>query len=234
MGPRVLRTHAGTQVAGVLHSLAAGPVTIPARKCLHSTEPWSGSRVVLIAYAGGDHHAMSIADRSFLQALDFPLPVDAGTDCPPVPWHPSVPPDLQPFLNRVQARVAGRSLSQLVFLEFSVVPVGFALLFANEVCLAAEVLIIRLMQASGVLLYPSILPPRVAKASHLKCSRVPMWSPAILPLLVAPLVPLARFLCVGPPGPCGLAKTRTGSLGCLALTCFASRQLTSFTLSRLS
>ena len=108
----------GTQLPGRLFSVSDGPVIFPARACLHSTEPWTGSRVVLIAYAGGDHNAMSAADQTFLEQLGFPLPQDSGTDCPPVTWQPDVPVDLQPFLNKVQARIAGRSLSDLVFLEF--------------------------------------------------------------------------------------------------------------------
>ena len=114
----VLRVHEGKQIAGVLHAVSDAPAVIPVRKCLHSTEPWSGDRVVLIAYAGGDHNAMSVSDRTFLQELDFPLPSDSSTDSPPVPWHPAVPRDLQPFLDKAQDRVAGRPLSQLVFLEF--------------------------------------------------------------------------------------------------------------------
>ena len=61
---------------------------------------------------------MSVSDRTFLTQLGFPLPNDSGTDCPPVAWQPEVPDDLRPFLSRVKARIAGRPLSELVFLEF--------------------------------------------------------------------------------------------------------------------
>ena len=117
-GGSAMRPVNGSQLPGTQRAVCAGPVTFPARTCLHSTEPWTGSRVVLIAYAGGDHHAMSVSDRTFLTQLGFPLPQDSSTDCPPVAWQPDVPDDLKPFLNRVKARIAGRPLSELVFLEF--------------------------------------------------------------------------------------------------------------------
>ena len=50
-GGSTMRPVNGTQLAGSLYPVCAGPVVFPARKCLHSTEPWTGSRVVLIAYA---------------------------------------------------------------------------------------------------------------------------------------------------------------------------------------
>ncbi|CAE7843090.1 unnamed protein product, partial [Symbiodinium necroappetens] len=110
-GGSAMRPVNGSQLPGTLRDVRAGPVIFPARNCLHSTEPWTGSRVVLIAYAGEDHHAMSVSDRTFLTQLGFPLPQDSSTDCPPVAWQPDVPDDLKPFLNRVKARIAGRPLS---------------------------------------------------------------------------------------------------------------------------
>ena len=56
---------------------------------------------------------MSVSDRTFLQELAFPLPSDSSTDSPPVPWHPSVPQELQPFLDKAKERVAGRPLGGL-------------------------------------------------------------------------------------------------------------------------
>ena len=119
-GGTALRSHAGVQVAGTLHEIAlpANYAIIPARRCLHSTEPWSGDRLVLIAYAGGDHNVMSAADKTFLSELGFPLPPDSGTDCPPVQWLPQVPEVIVSALDKAKARIAGRPLRDLVFLEF--------------------------------------------------------------------------------------------------------------------
>ncbi|CAE7673348.1 unnamed protein product [Symbiodinium sp. CCMP2456] len=61
---------------------------------------------------------MSAADKTFLSELGFPLPPDSGTDCPPVQWLPQVPEALLSALDKAKARIAGRPLRDLLFLEF--------------------------------------------------------------------------------------------------------------------
>ena len=63
----------GSVVPGKLLPVATSPQYLPAQSAWHSTEPWSGRRVVLVAYSVGDPALLSSSDRSRLCLLGFNL-----------------------------------------------------------------------------------------------------------------------------------------------------------------
>ena len=55
------------------YSLQSGPVYLDARSFLHATQPWSGDRLIAIAYTPQQMHLLSLHDSAFLQSLGFPV-----------------------------------------------------------------------------------------------------------------------------------------------------------------
>ena len=94
-GP-VSRTVNGKSVAGRVHDLTS-PLIFNAFQKVHSTEPWSGERVVLVCFSVASLANVSAHDVATLQNLRFPLlqelppqeSVHSRTDQPPKtesPW----------------------------------------------------------------------------------------------------------------------------------------------------
>ena len=64
----------GRMLRGRLLPLQDGPVQVFARDKFHQTEPWSGQRIVLIAYLPENTHFLQPAESQYLQSLGFKLP----------------------------------------------------------------------------------------------------------------------------------------------------------------
>ena len=107
----------GEMLRGSLLDLQQGPVHFEARDRYHCTMPFSGRRVVLIAFCAESLHCLSVQDRDRAVRLGFPLPSTAlSATCSP-PIVPRSPPDLSAYLQKCRARIQGRPLSQLTFVE---------------------------------------------------------------------------------------------------------------------
>ena len=67
-------TFDGVTRLGRCLQVAAGPVLLDARDRVHATMPWTGNRLVLIAYSVAQWQALSLHQKQFLLSLEFPLP----------------------------------------------------------------------------------------------------------------------------------------------------------------
>ena len=78
--------------------------------------PWEGDRLVAVAFSVAKLHSFSLEDVKFLQAQGFPLPSDVAP-CSSIhpPLDSSSP--LVAGLERLEKRIAGKPLKDLVFLE---------------------------------------------------------------------------------------------------------------------
>ena len=74
--------------------------------------PWSGDRLVLILFSGGDASQLPSLDFEFLKSLGFRPSLESCTVNPPL-----ASPELGPLLAKLSAKVKGKSLSDLVFLD---------------------------------------------------------------------------------------------------------------------
>ncbi|CAE7264057.1 unnamed protein product [Symbiodinium sp. CCMP2592] len=68
-----VRSFHGSPVTGTVHSLQDGPVYLDARGCLHATQPWTGDRLIAIAYTPQHLQLLSAEDSAFLASLGFPV-----------------------------------------------------------------------------------------------------------------------------------------------------------------
>ena len=125
----VSRVHQDKCLRGELHDVSQGPVLLPVKSSFHCTEPWSGHRQVLVAYAGTDVARLSSADYQFLLDLGFPVAGMRGTDTPPSLLHCPSTPGLPEFLQKVSARISKRPLHELICLE----------VFCGDASLTAEI-----------------------------------------------------------------------------------------------
>ena len=125
----VTRVHQDRCLQGELHEVSQGPVLLPVKSSFHCTEPWSGHRQVLVAYAGTDVARLSNADYQFLLDLGFPVAGMRGTDDPPSLLHCPSTPCLPMFLQKVGARIRQRPLHELICLE----------VFCGDASLTAEI-----------------------------------------------------------------------------------------------
>ena len=125
----VTRVHQDRCLQGELHEVSQGPVLLPVKSSFHCTEPWSGNRQVLVAYAGTDVARLSNADYQFLLDLGFPVAGMRGTDVPPSLLHCPSTPCLPMFLQKVGARIRQRPLHELICLE----------VFCGDASLTAEI-----------------------------------------------------------------------------------------------
>ena len=66
------------------------PAWLPAKACLHETRPWTGDRLILIAYGAAKPTSLPQCDREFLSSLGFPRP-DSHTGDPPTSVPQPVP-----------------------------------------------------------------------------------------------------------------------------------------------
>ena len=119
-----LQVH-GETLLGDLADLAEGPQVIKAKSAIHATLPWQGDRLVLIAFSGGDANLLPARDYQFLLTLGFRPSVSSGTSAPPcLPLYP-VPRELADLEHRVRARIAGRPINELLFVEIFAGTGGF-------------------------------------------------------------------------------------------------------------
>ena len=81
-----IRVHQDKCLRGELPDVSKGPALLPVKSSFHCTEPWSGHRQVLVAYAGTDVPRLSNAAFQFL--LDLGLLVAGLWSC----GLPIVPP----------------------------------------------------------------------------------------------------------------------------------------------
>ena len=125
----VTRVHQDRCLQGELHEVSQGPVLLPVKSSFHCTEPWTGHRQVLVAYAGTDVARLSNADYQFLLDLGFPVAGMRGTDAPPSLLHCPSTPCLPVFLQKVSARIRQRPLHELLCLE----------VFCGDASLTAEI-----------------------------------------------------------------------------------------------
>ncbi|CAE7233215.1 unnamed protein product [Symbiodinium sp. CCMP2592] len=107
----------GSLVPGELYDVAAAPVRFYARKRLHCTMPWTGDRLVLILFSGGDATQLPSLDFEHLKSLEFRPAVSASTACPPLAYVPPPAGALEPLLSKVSAKVKGVPLDNLMFLD---------------------------------------------------------------------------------------------------------------------
>ncbi|CAE7403450.1 pol [Symbiodinium sp. CCMP2592] len=107
----------GSLVPGELYDVAAAPVRFYARKRLHCTMPWTGDRLVLILFSGGDATQLPSLDFEHLKSLGFRPSVSASTACPPLAYVPPPAGALEPLLSKVSAKVKGVPLDNLMFLD---------------------------------------------------------------------------------------------------------------------
>ncbi|CAE7487214.1 unnamed protein product [Symbiodinium sp. CCMP2592] len=107
----------GTLIPGVLYDVAAAPVRFYARKRLHCTMPWTGDRLVLILFSGGDATQLPSLDFEHLKSLGFRPSVSTSTANPPLAYVPPPAGAFEPLLSKVRAKVDGVFLDNLVFLD---------------------------------------------------------------------------------------------------------------------
>ena len=67
-------TYDGITRLGRCLQVAAGPVLLDARDRVHATMPWTGNRLVLIAYSVAQWQALPLHQKNLLLSLEFPLP----------------------------------------------------------------------------------------------------------------------------------------------------------------
>ena len=67
-------TYDGITRLGRCLQVAAGPVILDARDRVHATMPWTGNRLVLIAYSVAQWQALTLHQKNLLLSLEFPLP----------------------------------------------------------------------------------------------------------------------------------------------------------------
>ena len=106
---------AGSPVNGTVHDLSR-PLKFDAHALYHCTLPWEGDRLVAVAFSVAKLHAFPLEDVKFLQSQGFPLP-EAVSPCSSVnpPLEHGSP--LAASLERLEQRIAGKPLKDLVFLE---------------------------------------------------------------------------------------------------------------------
>ncbi|CAE7835829.1 unnamed protein product [Symbiodinium sp. CCMP2592] len=107
----------GSLVPGDLYDVAAAPVRFYARKRLHCTMPWTGVRLVLILFSGGDATQLPSLDFEHLKSLGFRPSVSASTVNPPLAYVPPPAGALEPLLSKVSDKVQGVPLDSLMFLD---------------------------------------------------------------------------------------------------------------------
>ncbi|CAE7624913.1 unnamed protein product [Symbiodinium sp. CCMP2592] len=107
----------GSLVPGDLYDVAAAPVRFYARKRLHCTMPWTGDRLVLILFSGGDATQLPSLDFEHLKSLGFRPSVSASTVNPPLAYVPPPAGALEPLLSKVSDKVKGVPLDSLMFLD---------------------------------------------------------------------------------------------------------------------
>ena len=67
-------TYDGITLLGRCLQVSAGPVLLDARDRVHATMPWTGTRLVLIAYSVAQWQALTLHQKDLLISLGFPLP----------------------------------------------------------------------------------------------------------------------------------------------------------------
>ena len=67
------RIFRGRRVLGAVAPLR-GPTRLSARSLLHATEPWQGSRVLLVGFHLAGFRTLQLQDRAYLQQLGFLFP----------------------------------------------------------------------------------------------------------------------------------------------------------------
>ncbi|CAE7228052.1 unnamed protein product [Symbiodinium sp. CCMP2592] len=107
----------GSLVPGDLYDVSAAPVRFYARKRLHCTMPWTGDRLVLILFSGGDVAQLPSLDFEHLKSLGFRPSVSTSTANPPLAYVPPPAGALEPLLAKVAAKVKGLPLDSLMFLD---------------------------------------------------------------------------------------------------------------------
>ena len=103
----VVRVHQDKCLRGELPDASKGPVLLPVKSSFHCTEPWSGHRQILVAYAGTDVPRLCNAAVQFL--LDLGLLVAGLWSC----GLPIVPSDAQ------QRFASGLPLSYIALLPLA-------------------------------------------------------------------------------------------------------------------
>ena len=94
-------------------------VQFPAYSQHHCTLPWTGTRLVLVAYSVARLHGLNPRDREVVRSTGFPLPeqlLETST-CAPPPEPACVAPKTEEFLQRLKSRVQGKRCKDLVFIE---------------------------------------------------------------------------------------------------------------------
>ena len=71
----------------------------------------------MILFSGGDASQLPSLDFEFLKSLGFRPSLESCTVNPPLAYAPKVSPELGPLLAKLSAKVKGKSLSDLVFLD---------------------------------------------------------------------------------------------------------------------
>ena len=109
----VIRQVNGQPVPGKILSLQSGHVYVHAKTCFHATEPWSGRRVVLIAYMPADLHRLAKQDAAHLQQLGFLLP-RSPTEGEALPERVcQVPDEVSPAGLQVPLQVSAGQVAQV-------------------------------------------------------------------------------------------------------------------------
>ena len=95
-------------------------IQFPAYSKHHCTLPWpwTGTRLVLVAYSVDRLHSLNPRDREVVQSTGFPLPqhlLEVST-CAPPPEPASVAPKTEEFLQRLKQRVGGKHCKDLIFI----------------------------------------------------------------------------------------------------------------------
>ena len=104
------RFYRGRKRRSVLLDVASGPVSLDSAS-LHATEPWVGSRVVLVAYCPRDMHKLGDGSLKVLRSLGF-RPPDPPCGSPHVPLHgPCHPRNLPSQPVSAKKKVATQPLS---------------------------------------------------------------------------------------------------------------------------
>ena len=73
-----VRSVQGVKVPGQVLSFVDNVLRLPAYKALHATEPWTGSRIVLVSYCLQQLHSLSTADAGQLIQLGFQPDISTG------------------------------------------------------------------------------------------------------------------------------------------------------------